>query len=87
MTTDAGQVRPMRRATDGGPSDSPRARQGRLVRHIAADPVLFGWLGVSKARTLNAVAAQLAAAEHHEAAEIVRQQADRLASGQASPFA
>lgn len=79
--------RPARRFDDLGPGSSTRARQARLVRHIAADPDLIGWLGTSKARTLHAVAAELAAAGHGEAAEIVRQRADDLQTGVVSPFA
>jgi hypothetical protein len=78
--------RPNRRATDGGPADSPRARQHRLVRHIAADPVLLAWLATSKARTLYDVAALLTTAEHPDAAELVRQRADAIASGLISPL-
>lgn len=78
--------RPNRRAEDGGPLDSPRARQRRLVRHISADPDLVGWLGTSKARTLHNVAAQLSQAGHGAAAEIVQRRADDLASGNVSPF-
>lgn len=86
MTPEAPPPRPNRRATDGGPTDTPRARQNRLVRHIAADPDLCGWLGTTKARTLYDVAADLAAAGHREAAELVQRRAARLASGEASPF-
>jgi hypothetical protein len=79
-------ARPNRRATDGGPADSPRARQRRLVRHIASDPVLVGWLATSKARTLAAVAADLSAAGHGDAAEMVARYAQRLTTGDLSPF-
>jgi hypothetical protein len=78
--------RPSRRATDGGPADSPRARQGRLVRHIRSDRVLVEWLATSKARTLHTVAAQLSAAGHKEAADMVSRHAVRLATGEVSPF-
>lgn len=79
-------TRPSRRFDDLHPGSSARARQGRLVRHIAADPDLLGWLGTTKARTLHAVAADLAAAGHHEAAELVRQRADDLQTGVVPPF-
>jgi hypothetical protein len=59
---------------------------GRVVRHIAADPVLVGWLATSKARTLLEVAAQLTDAGHPEAAELVRHFADDLTSGKRSPL-
>jgi hypothetical protein len=78
--------RPNRRATDTGPLDSPRARQRRLVVHIQNDPELIAWLGITKARTLNDVAAQLSAAGHGAAAELVHRRADDLASGTVSPF-
>ena len=78
--------RPNRRATDGGPADSPRARQRRIVVHIQSDPALIAWLGVSKARTLHDVAAQLSGAGHGEAAELVARRARDLASGNVSPF-
>jgi hypothetical protein len=79
-------ARPNRRATDGGPADSPRARQRRLVRHIASDPVLVGWLATSKARTLSHLAAELTAAGHQAAAELVQRKANALTSGELSPF-
>lgn len=85
MTADLPE-RPNRRATDLGPGDSPRARQGRLVRFISSDRVLMEWLGTSKARTLHNVAADLVAAGHPEAAEIVSRRARELADGTASPF-
>jgi hypothetical protein len=78
--------RPNRRITDGGPTDTPRARQGRLVRFISGDPILVDWLATSKARTLMHVAAQIGRAGHPEAAELVRQHADDLTSGKTSPF-
>ena len=78
--------RPNRRATDRGPADTPRARQRRLVRHISADPELVAWLGTTKARTLQDVAAHLSAAGHGPAAELVQRRADALASGHVSPF-
>lgn len=78
--------RPNRRLTDGGRTDTPRARQGRLVRYIAADPALVGWLATSKARTLNDVAAQLVTAGHPDAAELVQRYALDLAGGGRSPF-
>lgn len=78
--------RPNRRLTDGGPLDTPRARQRRLVAHISADRVLIGWLGTSKARTLHNVAAELASAGHREAAELVHRRADDLSTGNVSPF-
>lgn len=77
---------PRRRLTDLGPGDSPRARQGRLVRFIAADPDLTAWLGTTKARTLHAVAADLVAAGYADAAEIVSRRARDLADGTASAF-
>jgi hypothetical protein len=80
------EPRPNRRATDGGPDDSPRARQRRLVRHISSDPVLVDWLATTKARTLHAVAAELTAAGHREAADMVSRYAVRLATGDLSPF-
>ena len=86
MNAEQAEPRPNRRATDGGPNDSPRARQRRLVRHIMSDPVLVGWLATSKARTLHAVAAQLAAAGHQDAADMVSRHAVRLATGDLSPF-
>lgn len=79
-------TRPNRRATDGGPADSPRARQRRLVVHIQHDPALIVWLGTTKARTLHDVAAQLSAAGHGDAAELVSKRARDLASGNVSPF-
>ena len=78
--------RPNRRLTDGGPGDTPRARQGRLVRHITGDPDLIAWLGTTKARTLHSVAADLVAAGHREAAELVSRRARDLADGSVSPF-
>jgi hypothetical protein len=78
--------RPNRRATDGGAADSPRARMGRLVRHISGDPVLVGWLATSKARTLYGIAADLVSVGHPEAAELVRRRANDLASGTEQPF-
>lgn len=86
MTAEAVEPRPNRRALDGGPLDSARLRRRRLVRHIAADPELVGWLGGSKARTLHSAAARLSEAGHKEAAELVRHMADDLASGHMSPF-
>ena len=86
MSAEDLEPRPNRRATDGGPEDDPRARQRRLVRHISRDPVLVGWLATSKARTLHSVAAQLAAAGHREAADMVSRHAVRLATGDLSPF-
>ncbi len=80
------EERPNRRATDGGPADSPRARQRRLVLHIMADRELVGWLATSKARTLHAVAADLSAAGHGAAADLVHRYAQRIASGDVSPF-
>jgi mevalonate kinase len=80
------EPRPNRRATDLGPGDTPRARQARLVRMIAADPELVGWFATSKARTLNAVAAELSGAGHGDAAELVARYAQALASGDRSPF-
>jgi hypothetical protein len=80
------EPRPNRRATDGGPADSPRARQRRLVRHIQGDPELTAWLGTTKARTLSSLAADLSAAGHGAAAELVQRRADALASGDVSPF-
>jgi hypothetical protein len=59
---------------------------GRVVRHIAADPVLVGWLATTKARTLHDVAAQLVEHGHPEAAELVRQYGDDLTSGKRSPL-
>jgi hypothetical protein len=78
--------RPKRRLTDGGPGDTPRARQGRLVRHITADPDLIAWLATTKARTLHNIAADLVSAGHPEAAEIVSRRAREIADGTASPF-
>lgn len=78
--------RPNRRATDRTPLDAPRARQGRLVRMIAADPVLVDWLATSKARTLLDVAAVLTEHGHRDAAELVRQYGDDLTSGRRSPL-
>jgi hypothetical protein len=80
------EPRPNRRATDGGPDDSPRARQRRLVRHISADPELIAWLGTTKARTLHNIAAELSAAGHVAAAELVSRRAIDLATGNVSPF-
>jgi hypothetical protein len=76
-------TRPNRRATDGGPYDAPLARRRRLVRHIAADPVLVDWLATSKARTLLDAAALL---DDREAAETIRRYADELTSGRRSPL-
>jgi hypothetical protein len=84
--TDQLPERPNRRATDGTRTDTPRARQRHLVRHITADPVLVGWLATSKARTLHAVAADLVAAGHGDAAELVQRWALDLAGGNRSPF-
>jgi hypothetical protein len=78
--------RPNRRATDGGRTDTPRARQRRLVAHISGDPELVAWLATSKARTLHGLAAELAGAGHRDAAEIVSRRARELADGTASPF-
>lgn len=78
--------RPNRRATDRTPTDTPRARQRRLVRHISADPVLVEWLAISKARTLYGLAADLEAAGFGGAAELVQRRADALAHGEASPL-
>lgn len=78
--------RPNRRATDRGPADDPRARQRRLVRHIAADPVLLGWLATAKARTLYGLAADLEAAGFGDAAELVQRRADQLAHGEVPPL-
>lgn len=86
MTVDASQGRPNRRATDGGPADSPRARQRRLVRHISADPALVGWFATSKARTLNDVAALLSEQGHGAAADLVQRYAVELTTGDRSPF-
>lgn len=86
MTTEHLEPRPNRRATDRGPGDTPRARQRRLVRHIAADPELVGWLATTKARTLHDVAAALTGAGHREAAEFVTRYALALANGDRSPF-
>jgi hypothetical protein len=80
------QVRPARRATDVGPADSPKERIRRLIRHIAADPVLAGWLADSKARTVHRLAADLAAAGQPEAAALARAFADGLVHGGVSPF-
>jgi hypothetical protein len=80
------EPRPNRRATDRGPDDTPQRRQRSLVRHIVADPVLVGWLATSKARTLHTVAAQLTAAGHKDAADMVSRYAIRLATGDVSPF-
>jgi hypothetical protein len=80
------EPRPNRRATDGGPADNPRARQRRLVRHISADPELVAWLGTTKARTLNDVAAMLSGEGHGQAAELVQRYAQALANGDRSPF-
>lgn len=77
---------PQRRVSDRHRTDSPRVRQNRLVRHIAADPVLIQWLAVSKSRTLHEAAAALASEGFSDAAELVRKRADRLASGEASAF-
>jgi hypothetical protein len=73
--------RPNRRATDRGPADSPLARQRRVVRMIAADPVLVQWLATLHARKLHEVAADLTAAGHDAAAELVHQRADAVACG------
>lgn len=78
--------RPNRRATDGNRNDTPRARQNRLIRMIAADPVLLGWLATSKARTLTAVAADLSAAGHADAAEAIARYAQQLTAGEVSPL-
>jgi hypothetical protein len=86
VTDEQHPPRPNRRATDGGPADSPRARQRRLVRHIAADPELIGWLATSKARTGWGVAAMLSGTGHGSAAELVTRYAQALASGDRSPF-
>lgn len=86
MSAEHLEPRPNRRATDRGPGDDPRARQRRLVRHIASDPVLVGWLATSKARTLHAVAAELTREGHKEAADLVSRYAIRLATGDVSPF-
>jgi hypothetical protein len=77
--------RPSRRQGDN-PGEPPRVRQRRLVRFIAADPDLLAWLGDSKARTLHRVAADLTAAGHAEAAEMVRAYADRLTVGDVGPL-
>lgn len=53
---------------------------------MSGDPALIAWLGVTKARTLHDVAADLAAAGHHDAAELVSKRARALASGDVSPF-
>lgn len=86
MTVEQHEPRPNRRATDGGPLDSPRARQRRLVRHISADPDLIAWLGTTKARTLHDAAAMLSSAGHGAAAELVERYALALANGERSPF-
>jgi hypothetical protein len=75
-----------RRFDDLGPTSSPRARQARLVRHIASDPDLLGWLATSKARTLLSLAADLAAAGYDEAAELTRQRAEELTVGVVFPL-
>ena len=86
MTLTGIPERPNRRLTDGTRLDTPRARQNRLVRVIASDPVLVQWLATTKARTLHEVAASLATLGHHDAAEVVRRRADSLGAGDASPF-
>jgi hypothetical protein len=83
---EAREPRPNRRATDLGPADTPRARQRRLVRHISSDPELVAWLGTTKARTLNDVAAMLSSHGHGDAAELVQQYATALGNGDRSPF-
>ena len=77
---------PARRFDDLGPGSSVRARQARLVRHIAADPDLVEWLGTSKARTLYTLAADVAAAGHPDAAELIRQRAEELQRGAVFPL-
>ena len=86
MTAEHLEPRPNRRATDRGRDDTPQARQRQIVRMISSDPVLVGWLATSKARTLHAVAAQLAQEGHKDAADIVSRYAIRLATGDLSPF-
>jgi hypothetical protein len=86
MTAAAPPPRPSRRATDSGPADSPRARQRRLVRHIAADPVLVEWLATRTARTLYGLAAELTAAGQGDAAELVQRRADAYAHGEVPPL-
>ena len=86
MTVEASEPRPNRRATDGGVGDTPRARQRRVVRMIAADPDLVGWLATSKARTVSDVAAMLTGEGHEAAARLVQRYANALASGDRSPF-
>jgi hypothetical protein len=80
------RVRPSRRATDVGPADAPKERIRRLIRHVAADPVLAAWLADSKARTVHRLAADLAAAGYREAAEMARAYAEGLTHGGVSPF-
>jgi len=86
VTAEQYESRPNRRATDGGASDTPRARQRRLVRHISSDPELVGWLATTKARTLNDVAAMLSGSGHGAAAELVARYAQAMTSGDRSPF-
>jgi hypothetical protein len=86
VTAEHLEPRPNRRATDGGPEDNPRVRQRRVVRMISSDPVLVDWLATTKARTLHAVAAELTAAGHRDAADMVSRYAVRLATGDLSPF-
>jgi Flp pilus assembly CpaE family ATPase len=80
------RVRPSRRSTDVGPADSPKERIRRLVKHIAADPVLAAWLADSKARTIGRLAADLSAAGYKEAADLAHQFANGLRHGGISPF-
>jgi hypothetical protein len=84
--TDPRHPRPSRRATDVGPADAPRERIRRLIKHIASDPVLAGWLADSKARTVDRLAADLTAVGQPEAAELARAFANGLRHGGVSPF-
>lgn len=78
--------RPNRRLTDGNRNDTPKARQARLIRAIASDPVLLNWLGGLIARILDRAATDIAIDGRIDCANAVRTRADQYRSGAISPF-
>jgi hypothetical protein len=79
-------ARPNRRATDGGPGDTPVRSRRRLVRMIASDPEHVAWLAAHNASVLERAAQHLALAGHREAASRLRHIANAHRDGSISPF-